>query len=104
MTQAHAHPPTSHANSALKSWLAVLSVALGAFVVVTSEFLPIGLLTHISAGLHVSDGVAGLMVTIPGLVAAVAAPVMTILAGRLDRRSVVLALIALLAISNLTSA
>jgi len=79
-------------------------VALGAFVVVTSEFLPIGLLTLISAGLHVSDGMAGLMVTIPGLVAAIAAPVMTIAAGRLDRRVVVLALMGLLVVSNLIAA
>ena len=94
-----AHPPTS-----LKAWLAVFSVALGAFVVVTCEFLPIGLLTHIASGLHVTDGVAGLMVTIPGLVAAVAAPVMTIAAGHLDRRKVVLGLMTLLIVSNLISA
>ena len=87
-----------------KSWLAVLSVALGAFVVVTSEFLPIGLLTHISDGLHVSAGTAGLMVTIPGLVAALAAPLITVTAGRFDRRTLVLALIGLLVISNLLAA
>jgi predicted MFS family arabinose efflux permease len=86
----------------LKSWLAVLSVSLGAFVFVTSEFLPIGLLTQISAGLHISDGTAGLMVTVPGLVAAFAAPIMTIGAGRVDRRILVLGLIALLVASNLT--
>lgn len=105
MSQAHHHHPNSRPqHSTLKSWLAVLSVSLGAFVVVTSEFLPIGLLTQISAGLHVSDGVAGLMVTIPGLVAAIAAPVMTIGAGRVDRRILVLALIALLVASDLISA
>ncbi|HEY0947359.1 MAG TPA: MFS transporter [Opitutaceae bacterium] len=88
----------------MKSWLAVVSVALGAFVVVTSEFLPIGLLTNIARGLDVSNGTAGLMVTIPGLVAAVAAPVMTIAAGRFDRRVVVLGLLALLAVSNIGAA
>jgi predicted MFS family arabinose efflux permease len=97
------HEPLPN-RSALKSWLAVLSVSLGAFAFVTSEFLPIGLLTQISAGLHVSHGVAGLMVTIPGLIAAFAAPVMTIVAGGVDRRILVLALSALLVLSNLTSA
>jgi predicted MFS family arabinose efflux permease len=86
MNQAERHHDIPHRHAALKSWLAVLSVALGAFVFVTSEFLPIGLLTQISAGLHVSDGTAGLMVTIPGLVATFAAPLMTIGAGRVDRR------------------
>ncbi len=91
-------------DSPLRSWLAVLSVALGAFVVVTSEFLPIGLLTDIASGLGVSDGTAGLMVSIPGMVAAVAAPVMTIVAGKIDRRILVLSLISLLVVSNVTAA
>ncbi|MES2506113.1 MAG: MFS transporter [Verrucomicrobiota bacterium] len=103
-------PPTSSPGlaaaprSPLQAWLAVLSVALGAFVIVTSEFLPIGLLTNIASGLHVSDGTAGLMISIPGMVAAIAAPVMTIAAGRVDRRILVLALIGLLIVSNVTAA
>lgn len=108
----HSSPPaaaspdnsTEQKTTPLKAWLAVLSVALGAFVVVTSEFLPIGLLTHISSGLQVSDGMAGLMISIPGLVAAVAAPVITVAAGRFDRRTLVLSLMTLLIISNLTAA
>ena len=91
-------------RSPVQMWLAVVSVALGAFVMVTSEFLPIGLLTHIAAGLHVSDGTAGLMVTVPGLVAAVAAPVLMIAVGWLNRRTVVIALMGLLALTNLVGA
>ena len=91
-------------SASLKSWLAVWSIALGSFVVVTSEFLPIGLLTNISGGLGVSDGIAGLMVSIPGIVAAIAAPAMTVFAGKVDRRILVLTLMALLAGSNLIAA
>ena len=90
--------------SAFRSWLAVISVSLGSFVLVTSEFLPIGLLTQISSSLRISDGTAGLMVTVPGLVAAVAAPAMTIGAGHIDRRTLVLTLIAVLVASDLVSA
>jgi len=85
------HLSSSQANESatgpatLKAWLAVLSVSLGAFVVVTSEFLPIGLLTNIADGLKISAGTAGLMVSIPGIVAAIAAPVMMIVAGKLDQ-------------------
>jgi predicted MFS family arabinose efflux permease len=104
MNQAESYHDSLDHRSALKSWLAVLSVALGAFVFVTSEFLPIGLLTQISAGLHVSDGTAGLMVTIPGLVATFAAPLMTVGAGRVDRRILMLGLTGLLVASNMTSA
>ncbi len=90
--------------SAARPWAPVMLVALGAFIVVTSEFLPIGLLTPIAKTLGVSDGRAGLMVTIPGLVAALSAPTMTILAGRLDRRTVMLGLGGLLVASNFAAA
>ncbi|GGQ05116.1 MFS transporter [Streptosporangium pseudovulgare] len=85
-------------------WLAVFSVSVGTFTVVTSEMLPVGLLTSIAAGLGVSDGTAGLMMSAPGLVAAVSAPVLAITARRLDRRVTLLGLMALLAVANLAGA
>jgi predicted MFS family arabinose efflux permease len=96
--------PTQPEQATLKSWLAVFSVSLGAFVLVTSEFLPIGLLTNISGALGVSDGVAGLMVSVPGIVAAIAAPALTVLASRVDRRVLLLSLMVLLAVSSFISA
>ncbi|WP_214323308.1 MFS transporter [Nonomuraea sediminis] len=84
-------------------WLAVSSVAVGTFAVVTSEMLPVGLLTSIAADLSVSDGTAGLMVSVPGLVAAVSAPVLAIATRRLDRRIPLLAMMALLVLANLLS-
>jgi predicted MFS family arabinose efflux permease len=94
----------SELRSSWTSWLAVISISLGSFVLVTSEFLPIGLLTQIASSLHVSNGTAGLMVTVPGIVAAFAAPLMTICAGHVDRRTLVLTFIALLIGSNVLSA
>ncbi|MEV4746522.1 MFS transporter [Streptosporangium amethystogenes subsp. fukuiense] len=85
-------------------WLAVSSVAVGTFTIVTSEMLPVGLLTSIAATLGVSDGTAGLMMSAPGLVAAVSAPVLAITARRLDRRITLLGLMALLAVANLAGA
>ncbi|MEU4830655.1 MFS transporter [Streptosporangium sp. NPDC023615] len=85
-------------------WLAVSSVAVGTFTIVTSEMLPVGLLTSIAATLGVSDGTAGLMMSAPGLVAAVSAPVLAITTRRLDRRVTLLGLMALLAVSNLVGA
>ncbi|MDA0637123.1 MFS transporter [Nonomuraea sp. MCN248] len=82
-------------------WLAVTSLAMGTFAIVTSEMLPVGLLTSISGELGVSDGTAGLMMSAPGLVAAVAAPVLAIIARRLDRRATLVGLMALLAVANL---
>jgi len=85
-------------------WLAVTSVAAGTFTIVTSEMLPVGLLTSIASTLEVSDGTAGLMMSAPGLVAAVSAPVLAITTRRLDRRVTLLALMALLAVANLAGA
>ncbi|MFF4991324.1 MFS transporter [Streptosporangium saharense] len=85
-------------------WLAVFSVAVGTFTIVTSEMLPVGLLTSIAADLGVSDGTAGLTMTAPGLVAAVSAPVLAITTRRLDRRVMLLGLVALLSAANLAGA
>ncbi len=82
----------------------MLSVAVGIFAVVTTELLPVGLLTSIGSTLHVSDGTAGLAMTLPGLVAAVAAPLLAVVLGTLDRKRVLIALMALLAGANLVSA
>lgn len=71
---------------------------------VTTELLPIGLLTHIAPSLGVSIGSAGLMITIPGVIAAIAAPTLGLISGKLDRRLLMLSLSALLVISNLISA
>ncbi|ROP63762.1 putative MFS family arabinose efflux permease [Curtobacterium sp. PhB130] len=83
-----------------RGWLSVLSVALGSFVLVLSEFLPIGLLPAIATDLDVPVGTAGLMVVATGLVGAVAAPVVTVATSRLDRRVVLVALTVLLVVAD----
>jgi predicted MFS family arabinose efflux permease len=84
--------------------LAVLSVTLGIFSLVTAEILPIGLLTSIGADFGVSDGTAGLMMFLPGIVAAVSAPVVTTVTARVDRRRMLCAFMALLALANVLAA
>lgn len=84
--------------------LSVLAVAATTFSVVTTEMLPVGLLTSLSSGLGVSDGTAGLTVTLPGVVAALAALLLPVAVRRADRRTVLCALMALLAAANLLSA
>ncbi len=86
------------------AWIAVASLAISTFASVTTEFLPIGLLTNIAASLHISEGTAGLMVTMPGIIAALTGPVLIIVSGRLDRRTVLLVLSSLLVVSNLLAA
>jgi predicted MFS family arabinose efflux permease len=91
-------------RSPVKGWLAVLAVTLGIFSLMTSELLPVGLLTPVGSALDVSEGTAELMVTVPGLVAAVSAPVVTVATGPIDRRIVLAVLIGLVGAANLASA
>ncbi len=86
------------------SWIAVGSLAMGAFALVTSEFLPVGLLPQIASDLGVTTGEAGLMVTMPGFLAALAAPLSIAFAGHIDRRRVLTILLVLLVASNLVVA
>jgi predicted MFS family arabinose efflux permease len=91
-------------RAGVRRWVAVAAVAVGTFLLVTAEQLPVGLLTPVGADLRVTDGVAGLMVTVPGIVAAVAAPLVPVLVGRLDRRVLLGALMALMTLANALSA
>lgn len=86
------------------SWLAVLSVALGSFAFVATEYMPVGLLPQIAQELDVTSGTAGLMVTTPGIIAAISAPVLLLAAGRINRRVILLMLAVMLLASNLVSA
>ncbi|WIX99262.1 MFS transporter [Amycolatopsis mongoliensis] len=85
-------------------WAAVAAVTVGIFAIVTTEILPIGLLTPIADGFGVSAGTAGWTMTVPGIVAAVAAPVVTVATGRFDRRAMLVVLMLLLAAAGLLAA
>ncbi|MFF9620234.1 MFS transporter [Streptomyces griseosporeus] len=81
-----------------------LVLAAATFSVVTSEMLPVGLLTSLGAGLGVSPGTAGLAVTLPGLVAAAASLLLPVAVRRADRRAVLAGLLLLLAAANVLCA
>ncbi|XCM33216.1 MFS transporter [Streptomyces parvus] len=104
MTTVETGATTATCPSPVKGWLAVLAVTLGIFSLMTSELLPVGLLTPVGQALDVSQGTAGLMVTVPGLVAAASAPLITVATGHIDRRIVLVVLIGLMGAANLASA
>jgi predicted MFS family arabinose efflux permease len=79
---------------------AIFSLALGAAIIVTTEFLPVGFLPDVAADLDVSIGAAGALVLVPGLSAAIAAPLVIVAAGGLDRRRMIVGLGLLVALSN----
>ncbi|MFC9437234.1 MFS transporter [Nocardia sp. NPDC057030] len=106
MTQVQdsASPAPAPQDSVRRGWLGVGAVTGATFTVVTSEMLPVGLLTPISGALRVSEGAAGLSLTATGLVAALAAPLITGALGRTDRRLVLCVLLAVLTLGNVGAA
>jgi predicted MFS family arabinose efflux permease len=96
--------PETTALAPTHPWPAVLALATATFSVVTTEMVPVGLLTPLGDGLRVSAGTAGLAVTLPGLVAAASAPLLPVAVRRADRRTVLCALLLLLTAANLLSA
>ncbi len=82
-------------------WVAVGVLTVATFLVVTSEMLPVGVLTPMAEGLGISSGATGVSLTITGLVSAVTAPVVPRLLGNLDRKKVLASAMAVLAAGNL---
>ena len=77
-----------------RRWAAVVALAVGIFVLITIEELPIGVLSVMAPELGVSEGVAGLAVTVPGVLAGAVALCTPVIVRGLDRRLVlVLALV-----------
>ncbi|WP_449281091.1 MFS transporter [Leucobacter sp.] len=79
---------------------ALVTMMLMSFFLVTAEFLPSGMLTGIAAGLGVTTGQAGQMVSITAFAGLLAAPTVGILLPRLDRRSLLMWMAVLAAVSN----
>ncbi|WP_395448501.1 MFS transporter [Aminobacter sp. UC22_36] len=86
------------------AWGAVVSLALGVFGLVTAEFLPASLLTPLAQDLGITEGTAGQAVTATAVVGAIAAPTMSIITKRIDRRHVMLGLTLLLIVSSVLAA
>jgi predicted MFS family arabinose efflux permease len=86
------------------AWGAVFAMALGAFVLVASEFMPVSLLTPVAASLHISEGQAGQAISVSGAFALVTSLFIAPLAGRLDRKVLLLALTFLMMVSGTVAA
>ncbi|MGH7485429.1 MAG: MFS transporter, partial [bacterium] len=73
-------------------WSAVGSMTLCVAMLIASEFLPVSLLTPIAADLRATEGMAGQAISISGLFAVVASLFIATIAGRFDRRHVLIVL------------
>ncbi len=83
---------------------ALASLALASFSLVFAEFLPAGLLTPMADGLAISHGMAGQTVTATAISGMLTALLVGFVIGRLDRKTVMIALCILGIASNAMSA
>lgn len=98
------NPAATRGESPRAAWAGVLAAGMATFCVVTTEMLPVGLLVPIAASLDVSVGRVGWLMVVPGLLAALCAPLVVIGARGIDRRRILCGLLLLLAAANLGSA
>ena len=80
--------------------IALLALTISAFAIGTTEFVIVGLLPTMAADLGVSLTSAGLLVSLYALGVAIGAPVLTALTGKLPRKTLLLALMALFTVRN----
>lgn len=101
MTNGKTKTPPPAATDPRRGWAGVGALAGATCIVVTSEMLPVGLLTPMGRELGVGEGASGLTLTVTGLVAALAAPLVVPAARALDRRVLLLLLMLVLAAGDL---
>ncbi|WP_324194426.1 MFS transporter [Nocardia blacklockiae] len=95
---------TRTSRSPVRAWLGVAAITASLFVFVTTELMPIGLLTPIGAGLSVSVGAAAMMVTLYGISAGVGVPFIVAWTRRVDRHALLAGLLVILAVGHLITA
>ncbi|WP_413732923.1 MFS transporter [Sodalis sp. RH20] len=91
-------------KSSISTPLTLSTLAFGAFVAQTTEYLPIGLLSQISDAFKVSDARVGLLVTGYAWIAAITAIPFTLLTRKMERRKLYLLLLLVVTLANVLSA
>nr|WP_275166577.1 MFS transporter [Citrobacter koseri] len=81
-------------------WSGVFAMTLCVFALIASEFMPVSLLTPMAEELHVTEGMAGQGIAISGAFAVVTSLFISVLAGTLNRKALLLGLTGIMALSG----
>ncbi|HDV6324842.1 TPA: MFS transporter [Burkholderia cenocepacia] len=90
---------SSFVSSPRQTGSAVGAMALCVAMLIASEFMPVSLLTPIAHDLNATEGIAGQAISISGFFAVLASLFVAPLAGRFDRRHVLMSMTVLMLIS-----
>lgn len=88
----------------MKFNLGLIALAVGAFGIGVTEFAPMGMLPVIAGDLHVSIPAAGLLISAYAMGVLIGAPLLTLTTGRIDRRTLLIALMGIFTLGNALSA
>ncbi|MCL8025197.1 MFS transporter [Nocardioides bruguierae] len=88
----------------LRFWIAVLALGTGGFAIGVTEFVAMGLLPEVSAGLGISISQGGHLISLYAAGVVVGAPLIAALGAKLPRRGLLVGLMAFYGLVNLASA
>src|SRR3954465_1829357 len=92
-------PEMESALSGRQTWSAVGSMALCVAMLIASEFMPVSVLTPIAHDLRATGGRAGQAISISGVFAVLTSLFIATIAGRFDRRHVLMGLTGVMLVS-----
>lgn len=87
----------------IKIWLGVLAISLGAFILNTSEFVPIGLLSLIAQDFNMSEAKVGFLITMYAWVVALTSLPLMLLFSKVELKKLLLCVMALFVASHILS-
>lgn len=81
-------------------WGGVFAMTLCVFALIASEFMPVSLLTPLASDLRVTEGMAGQGIAISGVFAVLTSLSISAIAGRINRKKLLLSLTAMMCLSG----
>ena len=94
------HSPQDHQEETRQAWGAVVAMSLAAFALVASEFMPVSLLTPLATDLRITEGQAGMGISVSGLFALMTALVIAPIAAKVERRRLLATMIIIMVVSG----